>query len=83
MQLLFTEDIIWKAQDRGTICQDFEGMCRSLSEKERQLNKVRDRSEEMEYVQMEYTAERLRLEQDKTAPEAKRYCEAKKNASAL
>ena len=83
VQLLFTEDIIRKAQDRGTICQDFEGMYHSLSEKKRQLDEVRDCSEEIEYIQMECTTERLRLEKGKTTPEKKRYCEAKKNTSAL
>ena len=83
VQLPFTEDIIWKTQDRGTICQDFEGMYHSLSEKKRQLDEVRDCSEEIEYIQMECTTERLRLEKGKTTPEKKRYCEAKKNTSAL
>ena len=52
---------------------DYEGMCRSLTEKERQLNDIKDRNEEkLEQMKREYTAERLRLEQDKTTAEQER-----------
>ena len=52
---------------------DYDGLCRSLTDKERQLNEVRDRTEEkIEFMQREHTAERLRLEQDKTTAERER-----------
>lgn len=41
-------------------------MCRSLTEKERQLTELRERTDEkIEHLNKEHTQERVRLEQDR------------------
>jgi hypothetical protein len=42
-------------------------MCRSLTEKERQLTELRERTnEKIEHLKREHAQEKLRLEQDRT-----------------
>jgi hypothetical protein len=46
---------------------DYEGMCRSLTEKERQLTELRERTDEkIEHLKREHAQEKLRLEQNRT-----------------
>ncbi|KAL4227673.1 hypothetical protein ACF0H5_013109 [Mactra antiquata] len=80
-QLLITKDTVQKlTADKGNIYQDYEGMCRSLTDKERQLTELRERMDEkLESIKHEHAQERARLEQDKTT--AVKECEiAKKDA---
>ena len=47
---------------------DYDGMCRSLTEKERQLNELRERTDErLESLKREHAQECIRLEQDRAA----------------
>lgn len=56
----------------NTTYQDFKEMCCSMPENGRHLSEMRDQSEKVEHMQLEYTTERLRLEQDKTTAEMER-----------
>ena len=54
---------------------DYESMCRTLTEKERQLNELKNRSEEkLELVKREHAQEKRRLEEHKNT--AVQECEA-------
>ena len=47
---------------------DYDGMCRSLTEKERQLVELRERMDEkIGLIQREHNQEKIRLEQDRSA----------------
>ncbi|XP_052769316.1 plectin-like isoform X2 [Mya arenaria] len=68
-QLLITKDTLSRlTQDKGSIEHDYEGLCRSLTEKERQLTELRERMEErLESLKREHAQEQIRLEQDRNA----------------
>lgn len=65
-QLLITKDTMQKlTADKDTIYQDYEGMCRSLTDRERQLTDLRERTDEkLESLKREHVHERIRLEQN-------------------